>query len=68
MVAVLAGLEGDGNEGAHHGGLRFHPEPDRIAGDRALGFQPSQPLIVRWENGIPGTSATVSIFGTQDMR
>ena len=30
--------------------------------------QPSQPLIVRWENGVPGTSATVSIYGTMEMR
>lgn len=30
--------------------------------------QPSQPLIVEWENGVPGSSATVSIFGTMDMR
>lgn len=30
--------------------------------------QPSQPLIVRWENGVPGSTATVSVYGTMDMR
>lgn len=30
--------------------------------------QPSQPLIVVWENGISGTTATVSINGTMAMR
>lgn len=30
--------------------------------------QPSQPLIVEWTNGVPGSRATVSIYGTQSMR
>lgn len=30
--------------------------------------QPSQPLIVTWENGVPGTSATASIYGSMSMR
>lgn len=30
--------------------------------------QPSQPLIIAWENGVAGTTATVSIYGTMDMR
>lgn len=34
----------------------------------SITVQPSQPLIVRWENGIPGTTATVSLYGTMDMR
>ena len=30
--------------------------------------QPSQPLVVEWTNGIPGTTATVWLDGTMDMR
>ena len=30
--------------------------------------QPSQPLIVEWTNGVAGTHATVSLYGTQSMR
>lgn len=30
--------------------------------------QPSQPLIVQWTNGVPGTTATVSLYGTMSMR
>jgi hypothetical protein len=30
--------------------------------------QPSQPLIIAWANGISGTTATASIYGTQSMR
>lgn len=30
--------------------------------------QPSQPLIIRWENGVAGTTATVSVYGTMEMR
>ncbi|MFJ2307661.1 hypothetical protein [Streptomyces sp. NPDC087787] len=30
--------------------------------------QPSQQLIVEWANGVPGSRATASIYGTQTMR
>ena len=30
--------------------------------------QPSQPLITEWTNGIPGSLATVSLYGTMSMR
>ena len=30
--------------------------------------QPSQLLIVEWTNGIPGSRATASLYGTQSMR
>lgn len=30
--------------------------------------QPSQPLLVEWTGGVPGTRATVSLYGTQTMR
>lgn len=30
--------------------------------------QPSQPLIVEWSNGVPGSVATVSLYGTMSMR
>jgi hypothetical protein len=33
-----------------------------------LVVQPSQPLFVQWENGIPGSTATVSLYGSMDMR
>lgn len=33
-----------------------------------LQVQPSQPLIVEWTGGIPGSRATVSLYGTQTMR
>lgn len=30
--------------------------------------QPSQPLIVEWTNGVPGSTASVWFTGTMDMR
>jgi spore maturation protein SpmB len=30
--------------------------------------QPSQPLIIQWTNGVPGSVATVSLYGTMSMR
>lgn len=30
--------------------------------------QPSQPLIIEWTNGVPGSVATVSLYGTMSMR
>lgn len=30
--------------------------------------QPSQPLAVEWANGVPGSTATVYLSGTMDMR
>lgn len=33
-----------------------------------LVVQPSQPLIVEWTNGVPGSRATVSLYGTMSMR
>lgn len=30
--------------------------------------QPSQPLIVEWTNGVAGTHATASLYGTMSMR
>jgi hypothetical protein len=30
--------------------------------------QPSQPLIIQWTNGVAGTTATVSLYGTMSMR
>ncbi|KUM82365.1 hypothetical protein AQI94_41970 [Streptomyces pseudovenezuelae] len=38
------------------------------AGGSPLWVQPSQRLIVEWTNGVPGTVATASLFGTMDMR
>jgi hypothetical protein len=31
-------------------------------------IQPSQPLVTEWTNGIPGTTASVWLSGTMDMR
>lgn len=30
--------------------------------------QPSQPLLVEWSNGVPGSVATVALYGTMEMR
>lgn len=30
--------------------------------------QPSQPLLIEWTGGVPGSHATVSLYGTQSMR
>lgn len=30
--------------------------------------QPSQPLVVEWRNGVPGSTATVWLYGTMTMR
>lgn len=30
--------------------------------------QPSQPLITEWRNGVPGSTATVWLYGTMEMR
>lgn len=30
--------------------------------------QPNQPLITQWTGGVPGSHATVSLYGTQAMR
>lgn len=30
--------------------------------------QPSQPLITEWRNGVPGSTATVWLYGTMSMR
>lgn len=38
------------------------------AGGSPLWVQPSQQLIVEWTNGVPGSRATVSLYGTMDMR
>ncbi|NUR38807.1 MAG: hypothetical protein HOV73_01805 [Streptomyces sp.] len=38
------------------------------AGGSSLLVQPSQPLIVEWTNGVPGSRATVSLYGTMSMR
>jgi hypothetical protein len=38
------------------------------AGGSPIVVQPSQPLIVEWTGGIPGSVATVSLYGTMTMR
>ena len=38
------------------------------AGGSPIVVQPSQLLIVEWTNGVPGSTATASLYGTQDMR
>jgi hypothetical protein len=30
--------------------------------------QPSQPLLIEWTNGVPGSVATVSLYGKMTMR
>ncbi|HEX5566666.1 MAG TPA: hypothetical protein VFY14_07005 [Streptomyces sp.] len=41
---------------------------NRSTGSGGLHVQPSQPLIVEWTGGVPGSRATVSLYGTQQMR
>lgn len=38
------------------------------AGGSPILVQPSQQLIVEWTNGVPGSRATVSLYGTMSMR
>lgn len=38
------------------------------AGGSPLLLQPSQLLIVEWTNGVPGSRATVSLYGTMGLR
>ncbi len=38
------------------------------AGGSPILVQPSQLLIVEWTNGVAGSVATVSLYGTMDMR
>jgi hypothetical protein len=38
------------------------------AGGSPVTVQPSQPLITEWTGGIPGSLATVSLYGTMIMR
>jgi hypothetical protein len=38
------------------------------AGGSPILVQPSQVLIVEWTNGVVGTRATVSLYGTMSMR
>lgn len=38
------------------------------AGGNPLEVQPSQHLIVEWTNGVPGSVAYVSLYGTMSMR
>lgn len=35
-------------------------------GERVV--QPSQPLVIEWTGGVPGSVATAYVYGTQDMR
>lgn len=34
----------------------------------SLMVQPSQPLVVEWLNGVPGSTATAWLYGTMTMR
>lgn len=38
------------------------------AGGSPLVVQPSQRLIVEWTNGVPGSTATASLYGQMSMR
>lgn len=62
QCTVYLGSVGDGNILAQ----TWSGSRATALGDTVI--QPSQPLIVRWENGVPGSSATVSVFGSMDMR
>jgi hypothetical protein len=41
---------------------------NRATATGSITVQPSQPLLVEWTGGVPGTVATVSLLGTMTMR
>jgi hypothetical protein len=62
QVTVYLGSEGDGQI------LAQTWNGSRSTATGSTRVQPSQPLIIKWENGRPGSTATASIFGTMEMR
>lgn len=62
QCTVYLGAEGDGNVIAQTW------NGSRATATGNVQVQPSQPLIVRWFNGVPGTRATVSLNGTMEDR
>lgn len=38
------------------------------AGGSPVTVQPSQPLVVQWANGVPGSRASAFLYGTMSMR
>lgn len=62
QCTVYLGAKGDGNIVAQ----TWMGNRSTAVGD--ITVQPSQPLIVEWTNGVAGTHATVSLYGTQSMR
>ena len=41
---------------------------NRSTATGSLVVQPSQPLIFVWENGVSGSTATASVYGTMNLR
>lgn len=62
QCTVYLGAKGDGNIVAQ----TYMGNRSTATGDVTV--QPSQPLLIEWTNGVAGTTATVSLYGTQSMR
>lgn len=41
---------------------------NRSTAGGTLLVQPSQPLVIEWRNGVPGSTGTAWLYGTQAMR
>lgn len=62
QCTVYLGTVGDGQIKAQ----TYMGSRSTATGD--LMVQPSQPLIIEWTNGVPGSHATATIYGTMTMR
>lgn len=62
QCTVYLGSKGDGQIVAQ----TYMGNRSTATGD--ITVQPSQPLLIEWTNGVPGTVATASLYGTQSMR
>jgi hypothetical protein len=62
QCTVYLGAKGDGNIVAQ----TYMGNRSTATGN--ITVQPSQPLLIEWTNGVAGTTATVSLYGTQSMR
>jgi hypothetical protein len=62
QCTVYLGAKGDGNIKAQ----TWMGNRATATGD--ITVQPSQLLLIEWTNGVPGSRATVNVYGTMTMR
>ncbi len=62
QCTVYLGAEGSGNIVAQTW------MGNRSTATGNIWVQPSQPLIIKWANGMASSTATVSLYGTMEMR